>query len=105
VRAVIGYARNAAAWGGVPTDRSEEDEMQDLQQIEHEIEITRNRLDDNLDALAAKVDPRRVARRAKSGAREKLAELNAKIPGGDATVLGGVIVLGALLFVLPRRHR
>jgi hypothetical protein len=79
--------------------------MQDLQRIENDIEVTRNRLDDNLDALAAKVDPRRVARRAKSEARGKVEELSERIPGGDATILGGVLVLGALLFILPRRRR
>ncbi|HEV7826692.1 MAG TPA: DUF3618 domain-containing protein [Mycobacteriales bacterium] len=77
--------------------------MQDLQQIERDIEVTRNRLDDDFDALAAKVDPRRVARRAKSGVRDKVAELSDRVPGGDATVLGAVLVLGALLLLLPRR--
>ncbi|MCW2611644.1 MAG: hypothetical protein QOC93_525 [Actinomycetota bacterium] len=79
--------------------------MQDLQQIEQEIEATRNRLDDDLDALTAKVDPRRAVSRAKSGARERVDELTRQIPGGDATVLGGILLAGALLFLLPRRHR
>jgi hypothetical protein len=78
--------------------------MQDLKQIEREIEVTRNRLDDNLDALAAKVDPRRVARRAKVGVREKVEELTGQIPGGDAAIYGGVLALGVLLLLLPRRR-
>jgi hypothetical protein len=78
--------------------------MQDLKQIEHDIEATRNRLDDHLDLLAARVDPRRVARRAKSEARDKVAEFSDRVPGGDATILGGVLVLGALLLLLPRRR-
>jgi hypothetical protein len=86
-------------------DVGSEDEMQDLRQIEHEIEATRNRLDDDLDALTAKVDPRRVVHRAKTGARERVDELTRQIPGGDATVLGAILVAGALLFLLPRRHR
>jgi hypothetical protein len=79
--------------------------MQDLRQIEREIEITRNRLDDNLDALTAKVDPRRAARRAKAGVREQFDELAKRIPGGDATILAGILVLGAVLLALPRRRK
>jgi hypothetical protein len=83
----------------------EEDEMQDLKQIEQEIVVTRNRLDDDLDALAAKVDPRRVARRAKVGALDKVNELSGRVPGGDATILAGVLGLAALALILPRRRR
>jgi hypothetical protein len=97
---VIGYGCSGRPH---PPLVSQEDEMQDLQQIERDIEVTRNRLDDDFDALAAKVDPRRVARRAKSGVRDKVAELSDRVPGGDATVLGAVLVLGALLLLLPRR--
>jgi hypothetical protein len=90
--------------GPVLSPASEEDEMQDLLQIEHDIEVTRNRLDDDLDALAAKVSPAKVIRRAKVGVRDRLTGLTDHIPGGDVTVLAGVLVLGALLFVLPRRR-
>lgn len=79
--------------------------MQDLRQIEHEIEATRNRLDDNLDALTAKVDPRRAVNRAKAGVRERVEDLTKQIPGGDATVLGAILAVGVLLVILPRRRR
>jgi hypothetical protein len=78
--------------------------MQDLRQIEHEIEVTRNRLDDDLDALAARVSPAKVMRRAKVSVRESIGGVTDRIPGGDATVLGAVLALGVLLFVLPRRR-
>jgi hypothetical protein len=86
-------------------DVGNEDEMQDLRQIEHEIEVTRNRLDDDLDALTARVDPRRAVNRAKAGVRERVDELTKQIPGGDATVLGAILLAGVLLVVLPRRRR
>jgi hypothetical protein len=89
--------------GPVPP-ASKEDEMQDLLQIEHDIEVTRNRLDDDLDALAAKVSPAKVIRRAKVDVRERLTGFTDNIPGGDVTVLAAVLALGALLLVLPRRR-
>jgi hypothetical protein len=90
---------------GAPRRQREEDEMQDLQQIEHDIEVTRNRLDDDLDALAARVSPAKAIRRAKFTVRERVTSLPDRIPGGDVTVLASVLVLGVLLFVLPRRSR
>jgi hypothetical protein len=79
--------------------------MQDLRQIEHEIEATRNRLDDDLEALTAKVDPRRAVNRARAGVRERVDDLTKQIPGGDSTVLAAILVVGALLVLLPRRRR
>jgi phage-related protein len=45
---------------------------QDPRQIEREIEVTRSRLDSDVDALADKVSPRNVARRTAEGAKENV---------------------------------
>jgi hypothetical protein len=45
---------------------------QDARALEREIEVTRARLDTDVDALADKVDPRNVARRTAQGAKERI---------------------------------
>jgi hypothetical protein len=44
----------------------------DARALEHEIEVTRARLDTDVDALAEKVSPRNVARRTAQSARERV---------------------------------
>jgi hypothetical protein len=51
-------------------------------EIEREIEVTRERLTVDLDALMEKVDPRRVARSAAGTVREKFFAMVQRATGG-----------------------
>lgn len=57
---------------------------EDPERIEQEIERTRAKLGDDLDALEEKVNPKKVAHRSVDRARDKVADLKDKVTGATS---------------------
>jgi hypothetical protein len=54
---------------------------EDPEQLEREIEATRAKLGQDIDALEEKVNPKKVANRSVASAKEKVAEVKDKVAG------------------------